>query len=125
MEGQHHRQIKMKSKHIILFLLLPLSEIKSIFYNSDKKVDWFLFSDHKRFLCNVLGDYSNIVIIGIILYFYLFTKRDIVSRQIIFFLFVLNGLDLLFLGLMDNELYLLKLPISLIIYTYALSKIHL
>lgn len=115
----------MKSKHIILFLLLPLSEIKSIFYNSDKKVDWYLFSDHKRFLCNVLEDYSNIVIIGIILYFYLFTKRDIVSRQIIFFLFILNALDLLFLGLMDNELYLLKLPISLIIYTYALCKIRL
>ena len=115
----------MKSKHIILFLLLPLSEIKSIFYNSDKKVDWYLFYDHKRFLCNVLEDYSNIVIIGIILYFYLFTKRDIVSRQIVFFLFILNALDLLFLGLMDNELYLLKLPISLIIYTYALSKIHL
>ena len=84
-----------------------------------------MFYDHKRFLCNVLEDYSNIVIIGIILYFYLFMRRDIVSRQIIFFLFVLNGLDLLFLGLMDNELYLLKLPISLIIYTYALSKIRL
>ena len=115
----------MKSKHLILFSLLPLSEIKSIFYKSDLKVDWYLFSDHKKFLCNVLEDYSNIIIIGIILYFYLFTKSDIISRQIIFFLFVLNGLDLLFLGLMDNELYLLKLPISLIIYTYALCKIHL
>jgi len=115
----------MKSKHIILFLLLPLSEIKSIFYNSDLKVDWFLFSDNKRFLCNVLEDYSNIIIIGIILYYYLFTNRDIISKQIIFFLFILNALDLLFLGLMDNELYLLKLPISLIIYTYALCKINI
>ena len=115
----------MKSKHLILFLLLPLSEIKSIFYNSDLKVDWFLFSDHKRFLCNVLEDYSNIVIIGIILYYYLFTERDKLSKQMVFFLFVLNGLDLLFLGLMDNNLYLLKLPISLIIYTYALCKIRL
>ena len=123
--AQHLRLIKMKSKHLILFLLLPLSEIKSIFYNSDLKVDWYLFSDNKRYLCNVLEDVSNIIIIGIILYFYLFTKRDIVSKQIIFFLFVLNGLDLLFLGLMDNELYLLKLPISLIIYTYALCKIRL
>lgn len=125
LEVQHRHLTKMKSKHIILFLLLPLSEIKSIFYNSDLKVDWYLFSDHKRFLCNVLEDYSNIVIIGVILYFYLFTKRDIVSRQIVFYLFILNGLDLLFLGLMDNELYLLKLPISLIIYTYALCKIRL
>ena len=115
----------MKSKHLILFLLLPLSEIKSIFYKSDKKVDWFLFSDNKRFLCNVLEDYSNIIIIGVILYYYLFTIRDQISKQIIFFLFVLNALDLLFLGLMDNELYLLKLPISLIIYTYALCKINL
>lgn len=115
----------MKSKHIILFLLLPLSEIKSIFYKSDLKVDWFLFSDNKRFLCNVLEDYSNIIIIGVILYYYLFTIRDKISKQIIFFLFVLNALDLLFLGLMDNELYLLKLPISLIIYTYALCKINL
>ena len=115
----------MKSKHLILFLLLPLSEIKSIFYKSDLKVDWFLFSDNKRFLCNVLEDYSNIIIIGVILYYYLFTIRDQTSKQIIFFLFVLNALDLLFLGLMDNELYLLKLPISLIIYTYALCKINL
>lgn len=115
----------MKSKHWILFLLLPLSEIKSIFYSSDLKVDWYLFSDNKRFLCNVLEDYSNIVIIGIILYFYIWTKRDIISRQIIFFLFILNGLDFIFLGLMDNELYLLKLPISIIIYTYALCKIRL
>ena len=123
--AQHLQRTKMKSKHIILFLLLPLSEIKSIFYKSDKKVDWFLFSDNKRFLCNVLEDYSNIIIIGVILYYYLFTIRDQTSKQIIFFLFVLNALDLLFLGLMDNELYLLKLPISLIIYTYALCKINL
>lgn len=123
--AQHRQRTKMKSKHIILFLLLPLSEIKSIFYKSDLKVDWFLFSDNKRFLCNVLEDYSNIIIIGVILYYYLFTIRDKISKQIIFFLFVLNALDLLFLGLMDNELYLLKLPISLIIYTYALCKINL
>lgn len=122
---QHHQRTKMKSKHIILFLLLPLSEIKSLFYNSDKKVDWFLFSDNKRFLCNVLEDYSNIIIIGVVLYYYLFTIRDQTSKQIIFFLFVLNALDLLFLGLMDNEMYLLKLPISLIIYTYALCKVNL
>jgi len=115
----------MKSKHLILFLLLPLSEIKSIFYKSDLKVDWFLFSDHKKFLCNVLEDYSNILILGVVFYYYLFTIRDKTSKQIIFFLFILNGLDLLFLGLMDNELYLLKLPISLIIYTYALCKINL
>ncbi len=115
----------MKSKHIILFLLLPLSEIKSIFYNSDIKVDWYFLCDRKRFLCNVLEDYSNIIILGVIFYFYLFTKRDKKSKQIIFFLFILNALDLLFLGLMDNELYLLKLPISLIIYSYALTKIRL
>jgi hypothetical protein len=39
----------MKSKQLILLLLIPLSEIKAIFYYSDLKVDWYLFSDEKRY----------------------------------------------------------------------------
>lgn len=123
LEVQHHHQIKMKSKDIILLLLLPLSEVKAIFYNYDKKVNWYLFSDNKKYLCNVIEDYSNIIIIGVILYYILFVKIDRITRQIIFLLFILNALDLLFLGLFDNEYYLLKLPLAGIIYTYASYKI--
>lgn len=113
----------MKSKDIILLLLLPLSEVKAIFYNYDKKVNWYLFSDNKKYLCNVIEDYSNIIIIGVIIYYILFVKIDRITRQIIFLLFILNALDLLFLGLFDNEYYLLKLPLAGIIYTYASYKI--
>ena len=39
-----------------------------IFYNSDQEVSWYLFSDSKRYLCNVLEDYSNIIIFGVVFY---------------------------------------------------------
>lgn len=111
-------------KNIILLILLPLSEIKAIFYDSNIKVSWYLFSDNKRFLCNVLEDYSNIIIIGVIFYYSLFIKKDISTKRIILFLFILNALDFVFLGLMDNKLYFLKIFVSVIIYSYANSKIH-
>lgn len=103
--------------------MIPLSEIKSIFYNSDIRVSWYLFSDNKRYLCNVLEDYSNIIIIGIVFYYSLFVKLDIVCKQILFFLFIINSLDLVFLGLMDNNFYLFKIIISPIIYAYGISKV--
>lgn len=113
----------MKSKYLILLSLIPLSEIKSIFYDSDIRVSWYLFSDNKRFLCNVLEDYSNIIIIGIVFYYSLFIKLDIVCKQILFFLFIINALDFVFLGLMDNNYYLLKIIISPFIYAYGIRKV--
>ena len=114
----------MKSKNLILLLLLPLSEIKAIFYRCDIKVSWYLFSDNKKYLCNVIEDYSNIFIIGIVLYYSIFVKFDLLTRQILLLLFILNALDLVFLGLFDNEYYLLKLPITALTYIYVNNKIH-
>lgn len=113
----------MRSKHLILLALIPLSEVKAVFYQSNLKVSWYLFSEHKKYLCNVIEDYSNIIIIGIIMYYSLFMKIDFNTRKIILFLFIINALDFVFLGLMDNFLYLIKIPISVIIFAYACNKI--
>lgn len=113
----------MKSKYLILLSLIPLSEIKSIFYDSDIRVSWYLFSDNKRLLCNVLEDYSNCIIIGVFIFYSIFVKLDIVCKQILFFLFIINALDLVFLGLMDNNYYLLKIVIAPIIYAYGIRKV--
>lgn len=113
----------MKSKYLILLSLIPLSEIKSIFYDSDIRVSGYLFSDNKRYLCNVLEDYSNVIIIGVILFYSLFVKLDIICKQIIFFLFIVNALDLVFLGLMDNNYYILKIFFAPILYAYGIRKI--
>jgi len=113
----------MKSKHLILLSLVPLSEVKAVFYQSDLKVRYALFSDNKKFLCNVIEDYSNILIIGVVFYFLAFLKPDFVTKQIALYLFIINGLDFVFLGLMDNLFYLLKIPLSVIIFAYANNKI--
>lgn len=113
----------MNLKHYILLLLIPFSEIKAIFYDSDLRVSWYLFSDNKKYLCNVLEDYCNIIVIGVIFYYSIFVKLDIVCKQIIFFLFIINTLDFVFLGLMDNNYYLLKIFIAPIIYAYGVRKV--
>ena len=113
----------MRNRHLILSSLIPLSEVKAVFYQSDLKVRYALFSDNKKFLCNVLEDYSNILIIGVVFYFLAFLKADFVTKQIALFLFIINGLDFVFLGLMNNLFYLLKIPLSLIIFAYANNKI--
>jgi len=124
LEVQRHRQQRMKSKNLILLLLVPLSEIKAIFYRCDIKVSWYLLSDNKKYLCNVIEDYSNIFIIGIIFYYTLFVNLDLHAKQIILLLFILNGFDLLFLGLFDNSYYLLKLPLTALTYAYVINKIQ-
>jgi len=107
---------KMKSKHWILLLLIPLSETKALFFNSDLKVSWYLFSDNKRFLCNVVEDYSNVVIMATIFYYIAFIKIDINIRNICIFLFILNVLDLIHLGLMDLEYFtFVKLAFALVL----------
>jgi hypothetical protein len=112
----------MNIKHIILLLLVPLSEIKSIFYNSNLKVDWYILSDHSKFLCNVLKDYFDHAIIAVIFYYVLFVKFDIITRQIFLYLFVLTCLDFIHLALNDMQDFLvLKLVISIIITTYVIN----
>jgi len=114
-----YRQSRMKSriKYWILFLLIPLSDIKALFYNSDLKVSWYLFSNNKRYLCNVLEDYSNIIIFGVIFYFMAFVKFDLKIKKICLFLFIINALDFIHLGLMDMEYFIpLKLVLALIIF---------
>jgi hypothetical protein len=106
----------MKLKHYLLLFIIPLSEIKSIFYDSDLKVDWYLFNDNKRYLCNVLEDYSNVVIFGIVFYYLAFLRIDLKCRNIAVFLFVLNCLDLIHLSLIDMQYFIIiKLLLTLLI----------
>ena len=123
MEAQDRQLIKMRSRHLILLALIPFSEVKAVFYQSDLKVRYAIFSDKKLYLCNILEEYSNILIIGIVFYFLAFLKIDLTTKKIALFLFIINALDFVFLGLMDNFLYLLKIPLSLLIFAYANSKI--
>jgi len=107
----------MKNKHLILLLLVPLSEAKALFYSSDLRVSWYLFSDNKRYLCNVVEDYSNVLILGIAFYYMAFVKIDITIRKICLFLFILNAFDLIHLGLMDSIYFV---PLKLLLTYFAL-----
>lgn len=109
---------KMKNKYLILLILVPLSEMKALFYNSGLKVSWYLFSDNTRYLCNVIEDYSNIFIFGVVFYYLAFVKIDITIRKICLFLFVLNALDLIHLGLMDCIYFV---PLKLLLTLFALK----
>lgn len=107
----------MRLKHIIFILLIPFAEAKAIFYNVDLKVSWYLFSDHKRQLCMVIEDYSNIIIFGVVFWYIYKETRDLILKQIALFLFVLNALDFLHLGLYDMEGFIiLKLILAYGIY---------
>jgi hypothetical protein len=114
----------MRLKRLLLLVLIPLSEIKAIFYTSNIKVTAYLFSKDKIYLCNIVENYSNILIFGIIFYFIAFLKMDFITRKIGLFLFIINFLDLVFIGLMGNEFYLLKIPISVIIYNVLCKKFN-
>ena len=114
----------MRIRHLILLLLVPLSEIKSIFYASNIKVSWYLFADEKKHLCNVLENYSNMIIIGVVFYFITFLKLDIITKKICLFLFIINLLDFAFIGLMGNALYLLKIPLAILTYNYYACRLQ-
>jgi len=107
----------MKSKHYLLLLLVPFSEIKALFYNSNAKVYVSLFSDKKSYLCNVIEDYTNIIIFSVLFYFITFIKIDKITRKICFFLFVLTTLDFVHLSVMDMQYFIaLKIFLAYIIY---------
>jgi hypothetical protein len=107
----------MRSKHVILLLTVLLSQAKAIFYSSDLRVAWYLFSNEKRYLCNVVEDYSNILIFGIVFYFLAFDKADKITKEIAKFLFFLNVLDLIHLGLMDMQYFIIaKIALAYLVY---------
>lgn len=115
----------MKLKHLILILIIPLSEIKAIFYNIDKEVSWYLFSSHTRQLCMVMEDYCNVFIFGIIFWYIYKETRDIILKQISLFVFVLNALDLVHLGLYDMQGFIiLKLLLAGCIYYKVWFKLR-
>jgi len=107
----------MKSRYLVLLTLVLLSEAKALFYNSDLKVSWYLFSDTKRHLCNVVEDYANIIIFAFVFYHMAFVKIDNEIRNICVFLFILTILDFIHLGLMDTQYFILfKLLLTFIIF---------
>jgi hypothetical protein len=111
----------MKSKHFILLFLIPLSEAKALFFKSDLKVSWYLFSDNKRYLCNVVEDYSNIIILCTVFYYLCFVKIDLKLKKIGLFLFIINIFDLIHLGLLDLT-YFIPVKLLLAYTTYTLCN---
>lgn len=114
----------MRIKHLILLLLIPFSEIKAIFYNSDLQIRAYLFTDKTKYLCNVLEDYSNMIILGVVFYFIAFLKHDLITKKICLFLFIVNALDFIFFGLMGNNLYWIKIFVSVLIYTFLCKRLN-
>ena len=53
----------------------------------------------------MLEDYSNIIILGVIFYYLAFIKIDNTVRKISLFLFIINLLDIIHLGLSDLEYF--------------------
>ncbi len=114
----------MKAKHIILLSIVPLSEIKAIFYNVDMAVSGYLFSDHKRQLCLVVEDYCNIIIFSIVFWYLFEAYRGKIMGHIALFLFVLNTLDFVHLGLYNMQGFIiLKLLLAYVIYYKLWSKL--
>lgn len=114
----------MKAKHIILLSIVPLSEIKAIFYNVDMAVSGYLFSDHKRQLCLVVEDYCNIIIFSIVFWYLFEAYRSKIMGHIALYLFVLNTLDFVHLGLYNMQGFImLKLFLAYVIYYKLWSKL--
>ncbi len=89
------------------------------------KVSWYLFSDHKRQLCMVVEDYCNVVIFGVVFWHLYKETRDLILKQIALFLFVLNALDFLHLGLYDMEGFIIaKIFLAFVIYKLWLKLKH-
>jgi hypothetical protein len=106
----------MRLKHLILLMLVPLSEIKALYYNSELSVRFSLYTHEKKYLCNVLEDYSNVIIFSAVFYFFVFSKQDMISRKIILGLFVLNTLDFFHFGIMDIPFFVIpKIALTFLI----------
>lgn len=118
------KAIKENRKPVILILLVPFSESKAMFYNVNKRVSWYLFSNHERQLCMVVEDYCNIVIFGVIFWFLYDAYKHSPIGQASLFLFILNALDLIHLGLYDMQGFIIaKILLAWFIYYKIWSKL--
>lgn len=93
----------MKSKHYIFLFIIILNNAKALFYYSNEKVSWFVFSQRERYLCNVIEDYANRICFLILFYFITFVRIDHKMKQVSLFLLILNVLDIIHLGLFDLQ----------------------
>lgn len=118
-------EIKENKKPVILILLVPFAEAKAIFYNLNMKVSWYLFSDHVRQVCMVVEDYSNIIIFGVVFWFLYEAYKGTKTGEVSLFLFILNALDFIHLGLMDMQYFVMaKIVLAFFIYRlwYKLNR---
>ena len=110
----------MKNKwSILLALLIPLGELKAIFYHLNTKVDWYLLSDNERYIDNVMEDYGNAVaFITIFAYIIFARQKTTLEKNICKLYFVIACLDLLHLGAYDMQgLLFTKLVLALAIWS--------
>ena len=101
-----------------LILLIPLGQLKAIFYFSKQKVSWYILSDHSRYIDNVLEDYGNAFSFIIIFAYMVFAKKTAFDLNICKLYFVIACLDLLHLGAYDMQgLIAVKFVLSLLIWS--------
>jgi hypothetical protein len=104
----------MKGRHWLLILLLFISEIKAIFYDSDIRFYWLLNPEHSRLLCNILKDISTSIIIIVLCFFALRSAKDNIERFIVSSYITLSFLDLIHLAINDMQGFvLLKIALAL------------
>lgn len=111
----------MKSKiwSVLLLILIPIGEIKTLFYTSQLKVDWYLLADHSRFIDNVMNDYANAFSFIIIFGFILFGEKTPFNKALCRFYFIISILDLLHLGAYDMQgLMFLKFVLAIMIWFF-------
>ena len=107
----------MRSKHLALLSLLILANAKALFYFSNERVSWFLFSTRERYLCNVIEDYSNRISFIVLFSFITFNKIDHKTKQISLFLLIISILDVIHLGFIDLQyLIILKLVLASVLF---------
>lgn len=90
----------------MLLILIPLGELKAIFYPVEKKVNWYLLTDpdwEGRWIDNVLEDYGNALTFIIIFAYVIFAKKTQFDLNICKLYFVIACLDLLHLGAYDMQ----------------------
>lgn len=117
-------EINKRKKVLCLILLIPLAEIKAIFYHSNIKIKSGIFVGNPRYLCNVLESYADVIIFGVIFYYISNVDIDKETKETAKFLFILNVLDLIHLGLLDMQyLVIAKLLLAYAIY-YLWSKLR-
>ena len=111
-------------KALCLILLIPLAEAKAIFYHYDYKMKAALFFGEYRWVCNVVEDYCNIIIFGVIIYYVIKETANVKIKETARYLFVLNALDLIHLGLLDMQYFIIaKLILAYGIY-FIWSKLR-